>query len=477
MGEEIDTSRFTELDFIEYKNRLQAETELLEEWFQQGRFVADKRMGGYELESWLVDKQYNPSPINEEFLKRLNSEWVTPELSRFNVELNGPPVVLHKHALRTMERDLKETWSACVQTAHEMDADIIMVGILPNIQEDQLVLANMSRMQRYQALNEQVFKLRQGRPLHLDIVGREHLKTTHHDVMFESATTSFQIHLLVSPQDSVSFYNASLIASAALVAVSANSPYLFGHDVWDESRIPLFEQAVEVGGFDGAVFGPTRRVSFGSGYARESLFECFTENLDHFPILLPKLYDDAPEKMSHVRLHNGTIWRWNRPLIGFEEDGTPHMRIEHRVVSAGPTVVDEIANAAFYFGLTQYLATLEMPPEKLISFSQARDNFYEAARVGLSASCHWVNGRKGIISTLIQEELVQAARIGLRAMEIDREDIDYYMGIIEQRVQKGLNGATWQRQYVKKHQCDMRQLTEAYAEHQHTGDPVHRWSV
>lgn len=477
MGQEIDTSLFSDLDFVEYKNRLQAETELLGEWFRQGKFVANQRMGGYELESWLVDKQYNPAPINEEFLRRMNNEWVTPELSRFNVELNGPPVQLHKDALRTMERDLKATWLACVQMAHKMDADITMIGILPNIQEDHLVLSNMSRMQRYQALNDQVFKLRQGRPIQLDIVGREHLTTTHYDVMFESATTSFQIHLLVSPQDSVSFYNASLIASAALVAVSANSPYVFGHDVWDESRIPLFEQAVEVGGYDGAVFGPTKRVGFGSGYARESLFECFTENLEHYPILLPKLYDDAPEMMSHLRLHNGTIWRWNRPLIGFEEDGTPHLRIEHRVVPGGPTVVDEIANAAFYFGLTQYLATLEVPPEELISFSQARDNFYEAARYGLNASYHWVNGRKGVISTIILEELVQAARIGLRMMEIDREDIDYYMGIIEQRVQKGLNGATWQRKYVEKYQCDMRQLTEAYTEHQHTGDPVHRWPV
>jgi hypothetical protein len=358
-----------------------------------------------------------------------------------------------------------------------MDADLVMIGILPSVQQDQLVLSNMSRMQRYRALNEQVLRLRQGKPLNLDIVGREHLSTTHHDVMLESATTSFQIHLLVSPQDSVNFYNASQIASALLVAVSANSPYLFGYDLWDESRIPLFEQAVEVGGYEGAVFGPTKRVSFGSGYARESLFECFTENIEHFPVLLPKLWDDAPEKMSHLRLHNGTIWRWNRPLIGFEENGAPHLRIEHRVVSAGPTVVDEIANAAFYFGLTQYLATLDILPEELISFRQAKDNFYAAARYGLGATISWVKERKCVIGTLIQDELLQAARMGLRMLEIDRDDIDYYMGIIEQRVQKGLNGATWQRQYVEKHKCDMRQLTEAYAEHQHTGDPVHKWSV
>lgn len=477
MGQEIDTSLFSDQDFAEYKHRLKTETEMLAEWFKQGRFVADQRMGGYELESWLVDCDYNPAPLNEEFLSHLNNPWVTPELSRFNIELNGPPVALHKDAFSKMENDLAATWLACVQTAHDLDAHLIMIGILPSVKEDQLVLSNMSRMQRYRALNEQVFRLRQGRPLSLDIVGREHLSTTHHDVMLESATTSFQIHLLVSQQDSVTFYNASLIASAALVAVSANSPYLFGYDLWDESRIPLFEQAVAVGGYDGAVFGPTRRVGFGSGYARESLMECFTENLEHYPILLPKLYNDAPERMRHLHLHNGTIWRWNRPLIGFEENGDPHLRIEHRVVPGGPTVVDEIANAAFFFGLTQYLATLDDQPEELISFSQARDNFYAAARQGLNATTHWVNDKKCVIRTLIKDELLQAARMGLRMLEIDRDDVNYYIGIIEQRVRKGLNGATWQRQYVEKYKCDMRQLTEAYTEHQQTGDPVHRWSV
>lgn len=481
MGQEILTTRFTEDDFRSYRARLREETELLRRWFTEGEFVPHGGVGGFELEAWLVNGDYLPAPINEAFLNAIHTEWVSPELSRFNVEVNGEPQQLEGSALQRLEHELGATWVQCCRVAHDLDAKLVMIGILPSVREEELTLSNMSRMKRYRALNAQVFRLRQGKPVHLDIVGREHLRTVHHDVMLEAATTSFQIHLQVTLERSVRLYNASVIASAATVGVSANSPYLFGRDLWDETRIPLFEQAVEVGGFAGAAYGPLRRVGFGSGYVRGSLFEPFEENLEHFPVLLPMRFDEQPtdrwSQLSHLRLHNGTIWRWNRPLIGFEPDGRPHLRIEHRVVPGGPTVVDLVSNMAFYFGLVEYLASLEEPPERLMGFSQARDNFYSAARHGLAGHVSWLDGRRGTLRQLVLDRLLPAARAGLQALQLSATDIDRYLGVIEQRVASGQNGAVWQRAYVKRHGPDMQALTEAYAKRQQAGSPVHEWDT
>jgi gamma-glutamyl:cysteine ligase YbdK (ATP-grasp superfamily) len=219
--------------------------------------------------------------------------------------------------------------------------------------------------------------------------------------MLEAATTSFQLHLKIHPRDAVHAYNAGIILSAPMVAATANSPYLFGHDLWDETRIPLFEQSVAVGGMADASHGPLRRVTFGSGYARESIMECFVENEQHYPVMLPMQFHDGLEQMSRLRLHNGTIWRWNRPLIGFDYDGIPHLRIEHRVVPGGPTIVDAIANAALFFGLMQVLIDAVEPAEPRIPFATARDNFYAAARYGLDARITWYDGEKGTLRSLL----------------------------------------------------------------------------
>ena len=477
MGQEIDTTSFTKNDFDRYKLHLLDETQLLSEWFANGQFAEQDHVGGFELEVWIVDKDCNPLAINESYLKELNSEWVTPELSRFNIELNGEPEFLQENALSKLESILTQSWNHCYQVAETFDVGLVMTGILPSVREEQLVLENMSRMKRYQALNEQVFQQRQGKPITLDIVGHEHLKTTHYDVMLESATTSFQVHWQVPLDESVRAYNASILASAATVAVSANSPFLFDKDLWAETRIPLFEQSVAVGGINGAAFGPVRRVGFGSGYARDSLMELFQENLDHYPVLLPVNFNTSKEEMEYVRLHNGTIWRWNRPLIGFDAQQKPHVRIEHRVIAAGPTITDSMANAAFYYGLARYLSQQEQAPESEIPFSVARDNFYACAKQGLNAHVTWSGDRKGTMKQLLQQQLLSFARKGLQSFGLHEVDIDYYLGIIQARVETGQHGAEWQRLYHQKYQCDMQTLTAAYAAHQQTGLPVHQWGL
>lgn len=477
MGQEIQTSQFGEADFDEFKSRLSAETALLEQWFERDQFSHSGEVGGFELESWLVDHDCLPAPVNESFLERLDSPLASPELARFNVEVNSTPRRLTGSALRDMHDELLQTWAHCRATAASLDAELVMIGILPTVTGDMLSLANMSNMRRYRALNQQVFRLRHGKPMELDIKGEEHLQAVHRNVMLEAAATSFQIHLKVTQAEAVRVINAAMVLSAPMVALCANSPFLFGANLWDETRIPLFEQAVMVGGYDGAAFGPIRRVTFGNGYLRDSPLEWFRENLEHYPVLLPMLVDEPEGQLSHLRLHNGTIWRWNRPLVGFDEDGTPHLRVEHRVVPAGPSVLDTIANAAFFYGAVSELARTGTPVESQLDFGQARDNFYQAAKRGLRASIKWVNGDNVPVRQLLKEYLLPLAYLGLERLALERADIDAFLDVIAARLELGRNGAVWQRDYVQRHQCDMRALTAAYLRRQESGLPVHAWDT
>lgn len=475
MGQEIAHSHFTDADFSRFNERLRAETALLQRWFRDATFSPRDRVAGLELEAWLIDTVGRPAPVNARLLEQLNDPLVVPELARFNIEINTQPVPLQSNALRRMLSGLEDTYTRCQHAAAQLDTRLLTIGILPTLREQDLTSGNMSDVKRYRALNEQVLRQREGRPLKLDIQGHEHLKTEHHTVMLEAAATSFQIHLKVAPAQAAHYYNLAQILSAPMVAVSANSPYLFGRDLWSETRIPLFEQSVAVGGFGAVAQGPVRRVSFGSGYAHDSLFECFQENLEHFPVLLPMCSDAAPERMEHLRLHNGTIWRWNRPLIGFDDDSAPHLRIEHRVVPGGPTLIDAIANAAFFFGLMQSLGESTTLSAPLLPFSVARDNFYAAARDGLDAQVSWVPDQKNRLQPLILTELLPMARSGLEQLALDAADIERFLSVIQARVETGQTGAAWQRAYVARYGADWRGLTLAYREQQDSGAPVHTW--
>jgi hypothetical protein len=331
-------------------------------------------------------------------------------------------------------------------------------------------------MNRYRALNEQIL-LTRGKPIQLEITGHEHLKIEHHDVMLEAATTSFQLHLQCPLAAAHHFYNAAIVASAPMVALCANAPFVFGKDLWHESRIPVFEQAIASGGYRGAAQGPLRRVGFGSDFARHSLQECFIENLEHFPVLLPERFDGAPENFQHLRLHNGTIWRWNRPLVGFDDDGTPHFRIEHRTPSAGPTVLDSIANAAFFYGLAKNLCDAMVTGGVDLSFAQARDNFYQAARYGLDGHIEWLDGQKQRLPALFKNDLLPRAVLGLKSLGISRCDIEDYLDIIYRRVATQQNGSRWQREFIRLHPNDFTALTRCYLNHQRGDNPVSEWSL
>ena len=477
MGQEISHSGFSAAERDHFSARLETETSLLEGWLQEGELGAGGYVAGLELEACLVDDRMRPAACNEAFLERFHDPLASAELARFNIELNSPPHPVGGDFLRRIHDELAATWRRCHETAAEIGARVVMTGILPTLQPTDLCLANMSPMVRYRALNEEVLAARRGRPLHLNISGREHLLHDHHDVMLESATTSFQLHLQVEPRRAARYYNAALIATAPLVAACANSPYLFGRDLWDETRIPLFEQTVEIGGFDAAVFGPVRRATFGSGYVRDSLFELFRENQAHYPPLLPTLLDEPAERLPHLILHNGTIWRWNRPLVGFDSAGRPHLRIEHRSLPAGPSVVDSVANAALCYGLLHALADSEQPAEERLPFATARDNFYRAAEHGLDTTITWFDGERVPLSELLLERLLPQARNALRERDCSRADLDDYLGVIDERLRSGRTGAAWQRAYIARHGADFTALSHALYQGERSGEPVHRWPL
>jgi hypothetical protein len=474
MGQEIGRISFAPADFERFAARLNDETALLERWYRAGRFEQSAFVGGFELEAWLLDHNYFPLPRNEAYLARLAHPLVVPELSKFNVELNGTPQPLAGRALRLIEEELTATWRHCVQVAHELEGQLIMIGILPTIRQRDLTLENISPLNRYYALNDQVLKSRGGRPIRLEIAGRDRLSLTHDDVMLEAATTSFQVHLQSPAGEAARYFNASAILSAPMVALAANSPFLFGKHLWDETRIPLFEQSVDVGD---EAHPERRRVTFGSGYLEDSPLQCYLENRDRYPVLLPIGYDEPAERFRHLRLHNGTIWRWNRMLLGFDDVAVPHLRVEHRVMPAGPSIVDMMANAAVYLGAARFLAGLRVPPEADLSFEQARENFYRAARDGVQARIVWLDGREVEVRALLLDEVLHMAREGLVLLGMDEDDIDRYLAVAAARVRTGQNGAAWQRAHFDAHGRDFFRLTADYLEHQRSEMPVHEWPL
>ncbi|WP_363349211.1 hypothetical protein [Methylocystis echinoides] len=467
MGEEIRATGFTGEDKVRFRARLAEETEMARALFAAGKFSRAGHMLGFEVETWIVDHNYFPASINQLLLETLANPLVVPELSRFNLELNCDPLPLEGDALGLAHDALTEVWRRCNDAAHRHDANLVLIGTLPTIRDEDLTLANMSPLNRYYALNSEVLRMRGGRPLKVDILGREHLVSEHRDVMLEAATTSFQVHLKAPADLAHLYYNASIAGSAPILAASGNAPFLFGKALWEETRIPLFEQAVDVPG--------PARVCMGSGYAQQSLLEIFEENLRDYDALLPIHFEDEPAAMRHLRLHNGVIWRWNRPLIGFDADGAPHLRVEHRILPAGPTFVDMMANAALYLGLARALAVQGDNGTGGLSFEEARRNFYTAARHGLDAVLTWPGEGEIGADRLLTERLLPLARQGLDDLGVT--DPRGYLDVIEARVRSGQTGAAWQRKALDACDGDLYAMMAAYCEGQRSGAPVHEWDL
>jgi len=479
MGQEITGEHFTERDHARFRRALEHETGLLLDWLRQQpdhAGTAGTPRIGFEIEAWLCDGDGRPLPVNDAFLAAMDSPLATVELARFNVELNSSVFRTGHGCFATILAELEQTLRHARRAARHAGSSILLAGSLPTLVPDDLGLHNMSAQARFRALNAAVLASRAQRPLEVDIVGREHLRHSHRDVMLEAGATSFQIHLETRPAIAHRSYNAALTASAPVLAAGGNTPFVFGHDLWAESRIPLFEQSVEVGGFADSARGPIRRVTFGTGYLHASIGELFTENLEHFPVLLPARLDSPPEALRHLALHNGTIWRWNRPIVAPAEGGGYSLRTEFRCLPAGPTLIDMLANTAFVLGLVEHLVGESADGSFGTPFAEARDNFYHAARHGLDARLRWGHADPEPARRLIPR-LLADADAGLEGIGVDAGERGALLGIIAARVASGRTGAQWQRDWVARHGRDWRGLVRAYRGWQNTGAPVHTWGL
>jgi hypothetical protein len=476
MGQEIASDeRFDEDGFRE---RLRNETRLVMQWFKEDAFQrATPPTIGAEVEGWLLDGDLIPTPNNSDFLKRASNTDLDSEISQFNFELNLDPQSLGGDGLKRLEDGFDSLWGHCCATSREMGGRAAMIGTLPTLREGMLDLDTMTPSNRYRALNARVMEMRSFEPMAYDIAGLEHLETIDNHLMLEGACTSLQTHLMLDPDRQARQFNAAIIASAPVLAVSTNSPFLFGKQLWEETRIPTFEQAIRIVSFKDKTGRAIGRVDFGTQYIRESLMELFLENLDGHPPLLPVL-EDAPEwRIRHFKLQNGTLWRWNRPIVDVNSKGEPHLRIENRITPAGPTSADMTANSAFFLGLTLHLADLDEAPEHALPFETSRVNFYAAARQGLGARITWINGEEGDVQALIAHQLTDQAEAALVKAGADAEIAKRYMDIIRGRVRRGMTGSIWQRAWVDCHGRDFQGLMAAYLDFQMRGDPVHTWTV
>ncbi|HEY5834489.1 glutamate--cysteine ligase [Streptomyces sp.] len=495
MGEKVVAGEFDLADRRMYRRKLHQCLAGLERLLAEKRFDRPRNLIGLEIELNLTDSNGLPRMMNEEVLERIASRDFQTELAQFNIEVNIAPHRLAGRVLDRLAEELRTGLGYADRRAGEVGAHIVMVGILPTLEAQDLVSANLSRADRYTLLNDRILAMR-GEDITVDIKGVEHLAYTSASIAPEAAATSTQMHLQVTPGRFAAVWNAAQAVSGPQVAVGANSPFLFGKELWRETRPVLFQQATDTRPQELRAQGVRPLTWFGERWI-DSAADLFAENVRYFPGLLPICDDEDPlrvlddgrvPQLRELTLHNGTIYRWNRPVYQVV-DGVPHLRVENRVMPAGPTVADVLANAAFYYGLVRTLAEAPRPIWQRLPFGAAAANFDAACRDGIGAVLHWPRGRGGTLAEvpaadLIRDELLPLAAAGLDAWGIDPVDRDRYLGIVEERCRRRTNGAEWQSAVFHRHlerglerRAALAAMTQRYREHMHDGAPVHTWPV
>ncbi|HXV81318.1 MAG TPA: CBS domain-containing protein, partial [Candidatus Binatia bacterium] len=403
---------------------------------------------------------------------------------------NLDPLVFHTDCLSRMEGDLNALLAKLRTVAHRQGVEVAIVGILPTLRKSDLALTNMTPRPRYLALNEMLTRLR-GEAYEFRLKGLDELNIRHDSVMLEACCTSFQVHYQVGAEEFSSLYNLAQAVTAPVLAAATNAPLLFGRRLWSETRIPLFQQAIDTRGASHHLRERSARVSFGQQWVCQSVIELFQEDLARFRVLLETaVQEDALAALAQgcvptlqaLRTHNSTVYRWNRACFGFS-DGKPHLRIENRVLPAGPTILDEIANAAFLLGLLSDGPAVYGDITKKMAFHDAEANFLAAAQFGLAAQFTWLDGQVLPARTLIRQELLPLARGGLRSAGISSPDIDRYLGVIEKRVATGQTGSQWLLRSLEEMRdretkdSRLSALTAAMVTRQWEGAPMHEWSL
>ncbi|GAB5554917.1 MAG: glutamate-cysteine ligase family protein [Saprospiraceae bacterium] len=494
MGEQKVTAIKSGDSMHKFVNRLIKDVHALEYMLEHDWFETDTIRIGAEQEMTLVNNQtFKPCTLAMEAIDLLKApSWLDTELAKFNLEINLEPLVFKDDCLSAMEASLNQKMDIIRQGILPLKAKPILTGILPTLRKYDLELHNLTPRERYKILMDAINEELIGNSFELRLRGIDEILVKHDSPLLEACNTSFQVHLQVKPNDFVHLYNIAQTLTAPVMAISANSPIVFGRRLWHESRIALFQQALDIRTTQEHMRERSPRVSFGDNWLDNSILEIYKEDIARFRVLLStEVEEDALElihnkkvpKLKALQVHNSTVYRWNRPCYGISENGMPHLRIENRVLPAGPTTRDEMANAALWLGAMVGYAKYCKDIRTEINWEDVRDNFGKAAQFGIDSKFTWFNDRKISASDLVSEEILPIAREGLELQNVNSADIDLYMGIIQDRAKQHKNGATWQiKAYTKlKNQTSedeaLSVLTNSIIMNQEQNIPIHEWKV
>jgi hypothetical protein len=487
MGTEITREAFGEQDYVRFRERLERCLADLGGLLGRPGFGTGPATIGAELEVCLVDDAARPLPRNQAVRDLAADRRITFELNRYNLELNASPVPLAGRPFTALGGELGRLLTLASAAARAQHGRIALIGILPTLRPHHLDLGMVTDSARYRALDRGLRRLHRG-PFLIRIAGAEPLELTSEHVTVEGANTSFQVHLRVAPGDFTRVYNAAQLATAPALATAGNSPTFLGRRLWEETRIALFKQSVEDRDGTGPRRGPSR-ASFGTGWLRGGALELFTESVRTHEPLLPFVSDAPADRdmppLDELRLHQGTVWRWNRAV--YDPSAGGHLRIEMRSLPAGPTVTDMLANAAFLIGLTFWLAGRDERWTYAVPFERAEHGFYRAAQHGLAAELSWpafrADGVRTVPAAKLLPELLPAARQGLLDAGIAAAEADRLLGVIGARVASGQTGAAWQRTALaaagrgRDRDQALAVMLDRYLSRAATGRPVHTWPV
>ncbi len=494
MGLDIDRDQFGDEDFVRFSQRLTHSLRALEQVFERPNFGEGPQTLGAELELSIINCQGQAYPINRTLLNCAHDEHLQLELDRFNLEYNLSPVLLAGRPFSHLRTQLTNAIQSLAQCATGHGGRIVPIGILPTLCAKELDSPIMSDLPRYRALSAGLRRLRDG-PFCIHINGLEPLAVTCSDVTLEGATTSFQIHLRVNPRDFARVYNSAQLVTPIVLALSANSPIFLQHQLWEETRVALFKQAIDSRNINAGDWQAPARVSFGHGWVRQSAYELFAEAVALHPPLLPVLSTEDPieclrqghlPQLEELRLHQGTVWRWNRAIYDTSADG--HIRVELRALPSGPTPIDMAANAAFFIGL---ILGMRDNIEQLLHqfpFEYAHRNFYRAAECGLAAKFVWPqissHGLEELSAEHLATELLPVAEQGLKKAGVEGEEIQTMLKVIEDRLERGINGARWQIRCVAKYEHQgydrptaLTHMLEDYLELSQSDTPISQWNL
>jgi Glutamate-cysteine ligase family 2(GCS2) len=490
MGQDVAARVFSRADRQRYREKVRVCLDVFARMLAEARFEPSRGSFGLEIELNLTNDDGTPAMANAVVLEAIADPDFQTELGQFNVEINIAPRRFGETVFSELEESVRASLNHGEERSRTTGAHMMIIGILPTVDGAHLNAAAFSANPRYQLLNEQIFAAR-GEDLEIDISGVERLLTYADTIAPEAACTSVQLHLQVEPDAFAAHWNAAQAIAGVQVAVAANSPFFFGKELWRETRIALFEQATDTRPDELKAQGVRPRVWFGERWIT-SIFDLFEENVRYFRALLPICEDEDPvetlsrgdvPKLTELRLHNGTIYRWNRPIYDVVRE-RPHLRVENRILPAGPTVVDILANAAFYYGLLRVLSEDERPLWTQMSFSAAEENFHSGARDGIEARVYWPGVGEVPVAELVLRRLLPQAHEGLERLGIAAADRERLLGIIERRCVTLRNGATWQvamfhRLYESGLERDeaLRRMTVRYRELMHANEPVHDWPL